>query len=120
METSHVTWDIHVVAITITCHVRLASLNTIADLWSAWLLLGVIGGVVVRGVANGDTIVHWLLGDSVGENTGVSNGDDVIDDTSVVSSSSVRGNFLRVHGNTTGRVSSCQTQCENHDNHSET
>ena len=35
-------------------HVRFASLNTIADLWSAWLLLGVIGGVVVRGVANGD------------------------------------------------------------------
>jgi len=95
-------------------HVRLASLNTIADLWSAWLLLGVIGGVVARGVANGDTIVHWLLGDSVGENTGVSNGDDVIDETSVASSSSVNGNFLRVHGNTTGRVSSYPHKSKSH------
>ena len=64
---------------------------------------------MARGVASGDTIVHWLLlGDSIGENTskGVSNGDDEIDDTNVVSSSSVSGNFLRGHGNTTGIVSS--------------
>ena len=64
---------------------------------------------MARGVAMGDTIVHWfLLGDSIGEKTssGVSSGDDVIDDTSVVSSSSVNGNFLRGHGNTTGVVSS--------------
>lgn len=89
-------------------HVRLASLKTIEDFWSAWLL-DATGGGVVRGVAIGDTIVHWLLlGDSIGENTsnGVSIGDDEIDDTKVVSSSSVSGNFLRGHGNTTGVVSS--------------
>lgn len=64
---------------------------------------------MARGVASGDTIVHWLLGDSIGENTskGVSNGDDEIDDTNVASSSSVNGNFLCGHGNTTGIVSSC-------------
>lgn len=64
---------------------------------------------MARGVASGDTIVHWLLpGDSIGEKTskGVSNGDDEIDDTNVASSSSVSGNFLRDHGNTTGIVSS--------------
>ena len=64
---------------------------------------------MARGVAIGDTIVHWLLlGDSMGEKTsrGVSSGDEVIDDTSVASSSSVNGNFLRSHGNTTGVVSS--------------
>lgn len=89
-------------------HVRLASLKTIEDFWSAWLLDGT-GGGVVRGVAIGDTIVHWLLpGDSRGENTskGVSMGDDEIDDTNVASSSSVNGNFLCGHGNTTGVVSS--------------
>ena len=64
---------------------------------------------MARGVASGDTIVQWLLlGDSTGENTskGVSNGDDEIDDTNVASSSSVSGNFLCGHGNTTGIVSS--------------
>ena len=64
----------------------------------------------MRGVAIGDTIVHWLLlGDSIGEKTskGVSSGDDEIDEcTNVASSSSVNGNFLRGHGNTTGAVSS--------------
>ena len=63
----------------------------------------------MRGVAIGDIIVHWLLlGDSIGEKTssGVSRGDDEIDDTNVASSSSVSGNFLRDHGNTTDTVSS--------------
>ena len=87
-------------------HVRFVSLKTIEDFWSAWLLDATRG--VVRGVASGDTIVHWLLGDSIGEKTskGVSSGDE-IDDTSVASSSSVSGNFLRSHGNTTGIASSC-------------
>lgn len=94
-------------------HVRLASLKTIEDLWSAWLL-GAIGGGVVKGVASGDTIVHWLLlGDSSGEKTsnGVSSGDDEMDDvTNVASSSSVSGNFLRGHGNTIGITSSYQSK----------
>lgn len=67
----------------------------------------------MRGVASGDTIVHWLLlGDSTGEKTskGVSSGDDEMDETSVASSSSVNGNFLRDHGNTTGIASSYSDQ----------
>ena len=67
----------------------------------------------MRGVASGDTIVHWLLlGDSIGEKTskGVSSGDDEIDDTNVASSSSPNGNFLRGHGNTTSIVSSYNNQ----------